>query len=61
MERDAGQIAEQFHTTYERLAPAFNYQTRPASAKPWDKVPAHNRNLMIATVADLMRRGVIHG
>lgn len=46
----AVQVAQMFHTHYERLAPQFNYQTRPASAVPWDSVPENNRRLMV-TVA----------
>lgn len=41
-------LAQLFHETYERLAPSFNYQTRPESAKPWAKVPDMNKRLMIA-------------
>ncbi len=28
------QLAELFHTTYERLAPSFGYETSPGTAKP---------------------------
>ena len=52
-------IAKSFHEAYENLAPNFDYETREASAKPWDQVPEHNRNLMIATVQWLVERGVI--
>jgi hypothetical protein len=44
------QIARAFHDAYEALAPAFGYRTREASAKPWEQIPASNRDLMIATV-----------
>jgi hypothetical protein len=50
------QIAQAFHEEYERLAPGFGYETRRDSAVPWDKVPPANRNLMIATVAQVMAR-----
>jgi hypothetical protein len=43
------QLAQMFHENYERLAPSYHYATRPASAVPWDGVPAANKALMIAT------------
>jgi hypothetical protein len=52
-------IARQFHSAYERLAPAHGYETREASAVPWDDVPERNRLLMQATVGALLERGVI--
>lgn len=54
------QIAQEFHETYERLALEFDYKTREESAKPWADVPAKNKRLMIAVVAELLRLGVIH-
>lgn len=50
-------LAQQFHEAYERLAPSYSYQTREASAKPWAEVPENNRQLMVATVDDLIRTG----
>jgi len=41
-------LARLFHDTYERLAPAFSYKTRKASAVPWADVPPNNKGLMIA-------------
>jgi hypothetical protein len=55
----AAEIAKAFHETYERLAPAFGYETRPESAVAWEDVPVSNRELMEATVLDLLGRGVI--
>ncbi|MGI5201671.1 hypothetical protein ACQEU6_08825 [Spirillospora sp. CA-108201] len=52
-------IARAFHAAYERLAPAHGYQTRQASAVPWEDVPVGNKSLMIATVADLLGRRII--
>ena len=46
-----GEAARLFHDTYERLAPEYDYKTREASAVPWEDVPEHNRELMIATCA----------
>lgn len=50
-------VARMFHETYERLAPSFGYETRKASAKPWDEVPENNRKLMIA-VAGAVLEGI---
>ena len=56
----AEEVAQQFHETYERLAPDHGYKTREASAKPWAEVPPQNKGLMVAVVADLIDRGIIH-
>lgn len=48
------ELARLFHSTYERLAPDFNYRTREASAVPWDEVPEQNRNLMIAVATEVL-------
>jgi hypothetical protein len=58
----AERIAKAFHETYERLAPAYDYRTRKASAVPWEEVPEQSRDLMVATVGalladDLIREG----
>ena len=52
-------IAREFHEAYERLAPAHNYETREASAKPWKEVPEDNRNLMMAVVSELLDKRII--
>ena len=44
---NANTLAEKFHTIYEELAPVFSYQTRKASAVPWEQVPENNKKLMI--------------
>ena len=54
-------IARAFHETYERLAPEHGYETRKASAVPWEDVPEQNKSLMIAVVAALIERGAIKG
>jgi hypothetical protein len=59
MTGDAVAIAAAFHTAYEKLAPKFNYETRPDSAVPWDDVPLANRALMTAVVTTLMQLDVI--
>ena len=59
MSTSAEDIARAFHETYERLAPEHGYETREASAKPWDEVPEQNRGLMVAVVGDLLAQGVI--
>lgn len=53
---DAEELAKLFHATYEALAPSFNYQTRKASAVPWEEVPDANRHLMIATCRVLLKQ-----
>jgi hypothetical protein len=50
------QLAQQFHETYERLAPEFGYETRRDSAVPWQDVPEQNRSLMTAVCAELVGR-----
>lgn len=59
MAGNAEHIAQAFHETYERLAPEYHYETRPASAKPWEEVPENNRDLMIAVVSELLENEVI--
>lgn len=48
------EMAEQFHVNYERLAPAYGYETRDRTAVPWKDVPADNRGLMMATCAEVL-------
>lgn len=52
-------IARAFRDAYERLAPQYSYTTREASAKHWDEVPVNNKQLMQATVRELLDSGVI--
>lgn len=52
-------IARAFHESYERLAPAYGYETRKESAVPWEDVPETNRNLMTSVVHDLLSKEVI--
>lgn len=52
-------IAKAFHEAYEALAPSHGYETREASAKPWEDVPEQNKNLMMATVGKLLADGTI--
>ena len=46
-------IARKFHEAYERLAQEFGYETRKASAVPWENVPEPNRSLMIAVAGEV--------
>lgn len=50
------ELARQFHETYERLAPSFDYSTRIESAVPWDDVPDANKSLMLAVADFLLSR-----
>jgi hypothetical protein len=51
---DAEALARLFHETYERLAPDYDYSTRPESATSWEEVPENNRRLMVATCAEVL-------
>jgi hypothetical protein len=51
---DAETIARFFHETYERLAPAFGYETHEATRVPWEEVPEQNRQLMIAVASEVL-------
>ncbi len=53
------EIARAFHESYERQAPDHSYKTREARAVPWEDVPADNKALMRAVVADLLTRGLM--
>lgn len=55
----AERIARAFHERYETLAPRYGYETREASAKPWEQVPAENKALMVGVVSELLSAGVI--
>lgn len=46
-------LARLFHETYERLAPSFGYETREASAVPWEDVPEPNKSLMVAVAGEV--------
>lgn len=50
---DPEKLARFFHETYERLAPIYGYETRRASAVPWEDVPENNRLLMTAVCAEV--------
>ena len=50
----ATELAQRFHEAYERLAPLFGYETREASAKPWEDVPENNRRLMTAVCREIL-------
>lgn len=51
-------LAREFHEAYERLAPSFGYETRKESAVPWEDVLEANRDLMAATVKEVI--GPLH-
>jgi hypothetical protein len=55
---EAAALAKRFHETYERLAPQFDYKTREESKVAWDDVPEANKNLMIATCAEILKQGI---
>lgn len=51
---EAELVAQLFHEAYERLAPSFGYETRKASAVPWESVPEPNRSLMVAVAGSVL-------
>lgn len=51
----AEELARLFHDTYIRLAPAFGWLVRLATATSWEKLPKNNRLLMIATATEVLR------
>lgn len=51
---DAESVAKLFHDAYERLAPAFGYETRKETRVPWEQVPEDNKHLMIAATAEVL-------
>lgn len=52
---EAERVARRFHEVYELLAPEHDYETRTASAVPWDEVREPNRSLMIHVAGFLLR------
>lgn len=52
-------IAAAFHDSYERLAPAFGYDTREASKLPWPQLNLQMRGLMCEVIRDLIGKGFI--
>lgn len=52
-------IAREFHDAYERLAPQFGWNTQQVSKTVWEALPENQRRLMVATVAELLERGVV--
>jgi hypothetical protein len=57
--RAAEAIAREFHSSYEKLAPEFGWETQTASRKEWDEVPDENRELMVAVAQDLISRQIV--
>lgn len=54
MIRNPEVLAQLFHETYEHLAPQYGYETRKASAVPWEDVPVENKLLMIAVAGVIL-------
>jgi len=48
------EVARFLHSEYERLAPAFDYETRRESAVPWEQLLDSNRKLMLAATTSVM-------
>ena len=49
-------LAQAFHEAYETLAPLHGYQTREASAVPWEAVPEQNKGLMVTVAAKMLEQ-----
>lgn len=54
MKHTPEEVARFFHSEYERLAPAFDYETRRESAVPWEQLLDSNRKLMLAVTTSVM-------
>ena len=52
-------IAKELYETYGKLTPEFEPKTRRRTDLSWEKAPQQNKDLMIAVVKNLMRRGVL--
>ncbi len=50
-------LAKAFHIAYERLSPVFGWTSQ--TPVEWEYLPDNNRNLMLATVAELIRNGAM--
>lgn len=50
----AEELAELFHTTYERLAPRFGWNGPRVTRCAWPDLPANNQALMIATATEVL-------
>jgi hypothetical protein len=50
----AEELAELFHTTYERLAPGYQWTGNRSTRCAWPDLPANNRALMVATVEEVL-------
>jgi len=49
-------LAHFFHDEYEKLAPAYDYETRKASAVAWADVPEKNKALMVAVCESAIKQ-----
>ena len=49
-------LAHFFHDEYEKLAPAYGYETRKASAVAWADVPEKNKALMVAVCESAIKQ-----
>ena len=48
------ELAKYFHDEYERMAPAFNYETRRETAVPWENLLDSNKTLMTAVATSVL-------
>lgn len=57
--RFAEDLARLFHASYEAIAPMLGYQTRRATAVPWDQLAPPSRWLMILTADQVLSTGAV--
>lgn len=52
-------VARHFHEEYEHLAVVYGWETQDVSRVPWEKLPSHQRALMVHVIGNLEAEGVI--
>lgn len=56
LDMEPEQLARMFHETYERIAPRYGYETRDESRTTWEEVPDENKQLMIHTCQEVIKK-----
>lgn len=51
---DPESVACWFHEAYGRLAPDYGYAVTGSFAAPWDQIPESHKDLMMATVSEVL-------
>lgn len=50
------ELAKMFHEAYERYAFLKGWETNPKTRKPFDELPATNKQTMIATCTEILQK-----